>query len=44
MILFIYGTRGAGLEVYDLVKRNDKLREKYSEIYFIDDFLEEKEY
>ena len=44
MILFIYGTRGAGLEVYDLVKRNDKLREKYSEIYFIDDFLDEKEY
>lgn len=44
MVLFIYGTRGAGLEVYDLVKRNEKIREKYSNIFFVDDFLEEKEY
>lgn len=44
MILFIYGTRGAGVEVYDLVTRNDKIKEKYSAIYFIDDFIEEKEY
>lgn len=44
MILFIYGTRGAGVEVYDLVMRNCKINQKYSTIYFIDDFLEEQEY
>lgn len=44
MILFIYGARGAGLEVYDLVTRNNKLKEKYSTIYFIDDFVDETDY
>lgn len=44
MVLFIYGTGGAGVEVYDLAVRNKKKYEKYSKIYFIDDFLEEKEY
>ncbi len=44
MILFIYGTRGAGVEVYDLVIRNKKLKEKYSMVYFIDDFLDEKDF
>lgn len=44
MILFIYGAKGAGIEVYDLVERNNKLKEKYSTIYFIDDFEEEKDY
>ena len=44
MILFIYGAKGAGVEVYDLVKRNKELSKKYSAIYFIDDFSEEKNY
>lgn len=44
MVLFIYGTRGAGVEVYDLVARNYKLKKKYSKIYFIDDFMEEKDF
>lgn len=44
MILFIYGTRGAGVEVYDLVIRNRTIKERYSAIYFIDDFIDEKEY
>lgn len=44
MILFIYGTRGAGIEVYDLAMRNSKLNKKYSRIYFIDDFWDEKDY
>lgn len=44
MILFIYGAKGAGNEVYDLVMRTTRLREKYSLIYLIDDFEEEKEY
>ena len=44
MILFIYGTRGAGVEVYDLVVRNREINEKYSKVYFVDDFLGEKEY
>ncbi len=44
MVLYIYGTRGAGIEVYDLVKRNTRLNKKYSKVYFIDDFWEEKEY
>lgn len=44
MILFIYGTSGAGVEVYDLVKRNSGIRNKYSKIYFIDDFIGEQDY
>ncbi len=44
MILFIYGTGGAGIEVYDLAIRNNKLDKKYSAIYFIDDFLDEIDY
>jgi len=28
MILFIYGTGGAGIEVYDLAIRNNKLNKK----------------
>lgn len=44
MILFIYGTRSAGIEVYDLVMRNSKLNRKYSKVYFIDDFWDEKDY
>lgn len=44
MILFIYGAGGTGVEVYDLVTRNSKLNEKYSVIYFIDDFSDEKDY
>lgn len=44
MVLFIYGTGGAGGEVYDLVMRNRNLKEKYSQIYFVDDFEEEKDY
>lgn len=44
MILFIYGAKGAGIEVYDMVIRNPKLKEKYSTIYLIDDFEDEKEY
>ncbi len=44
MILFIYGARGAGIEVHDLVVRNNKLKEKYSSIYFIDDFVDETDY
>lgn len=44
MLLFIYGARGAGIEVYDLVTRNNKLREKYSTIYFVDDFADEMDY
>ena len=44
MKLFIYGAGGAGLEVYDLVMRNDHLKNKYSTVYFIDDFQEETEF
>lgn len=44
MILFIYGTGGAGIEVYDLVIRNNKFDNKYSVVYFVDDFLDEDEY
>lgn len=44
MILFIYGTSGAGVEVYDLVIRNNKIDEKYSTIYFVDDFREEDDF
>ena len=44
MILFIYGAKGAGVEVYDLVKRNNTINSRYSQIYFIDDFMDEKDY
>lgn len=44
MILFIYGTRGAGVEVYDLVKRNRGINSRYSMICFVDDFMDEKDY
>lgn len=44
MILFIYGAGGAGEEVYDLVRRNKSLCEKYSVVYFIDDFADETDY
>lgn len=44
MILFIYGTGGAGIEAYDLAVRNNRLDKKYSKIYFIDDFLDEMDY
>ncbi len=44
MILFIYGRNGAGIEVYDLVKRNSKINNRYSKIYFIDDFIGEQDY
>lgn len=44
MILFIYGTGGAGVEVCDLVKRNNSIGNRYSKIIFIDDFKDEEEY
>ena len=44
MILFIYGTGGAGIEVYDLAARNNKTDRKYSKIYFIDDYRDEADY
>ena len=44
MILYIYGAGSAGVEVYDLAKRNNEKEEKYSEIVLIDDFEEESEY
>ena len=44
MKLFIYGAGGAGLEVYDLVMRNNQFKKRYSVVYFIDDFQEETEY
>ena len=44
MTLFIYGANGAGVEVYDMVKRNRSIREKYDKIYFIDDFQDETEH
>ncbi len=44
MILFIYGTGGAGVEVYDLAMRVNKIKKYYSEICFIDDFIDETDY
>lgn len=44
MILFIYGASGAGIEIYDLAYRVNSISNRYSEILFIDDFLEETEY
>lgn len=44
MKLFIYGASGAGTEVYDLVMRNNQIKNRYSAVYFIDDFQEETEY
>lgn len=44
MKLFIYGAGGAGLETYDLVNRNDKIRSRYTDVCFVDDFAAEEEY
>ncbi len=44
MTLFIYGASGAGVEVYDLIKRNRSIGGKYSQIFFVDDFQEESEH
>lgn len=44
MILFVYGTGGAGIEVYDLAVRTNRSNNKYSKILFIDDYLEEGDY
>lgn len=44
MILFIYGAKGAGLEVCDLVKRNNTINSRYAKIYFIDDYMGEIDY
>lgn len=44
MILFIYGASGAGVEIYDLAKRINSTKNKYSKIIMIDDFQEETEY
>lgn len=41
MKLFLYGASGAALEVYDMVMRNASLKNRYSEVIFIDDFQEE---
>lgn len=44
MKLFIYGAGGAGIEIYDLSKRVNASEQKYSDVYLIDDFAEEKNY
>jgi sugar O-acyltransferase (sialic acid O-acetyltransferase NeuD family) len=44
MILFIYGASSAGLEIYDLAKRVNNKKNKYSKIILIDDYQEEIEY
>ena len=44
MKLFIYGAGGAGLETYDLVSRNRKIKTRYTGVYFVDDFAPEGEY
>lgn len=44
MKLFIYGAGGAGLETYDLVSRNNKLKNKYTDVCFVDDFAAEEKY
>ena len=44
MKLFLYGARGAAMEVYDMVMRNASLRNRYAEVIFIDDFQEEAEF
>lgn len=44
MQLFIYGASGAGIEVYDLANRINRLTSKYSKIILIDDFKEETMY
>ena len=44
MKLFLYGASGAALEVYDMVMRNVSLKNRYTEVIFIDDFQEETEF
>lgn len=44
MKLFIYGAGGAGIEIYDLVSRNRAIEQRYSAVYFVDDFAAESEY
>lgn len=41
MVLLIYGSRGAAVEVHDMVIRNGYYDRKYEKVYFVDDFLEE---
>jgi sugar O-acyltransferase (sialic acid O-acetyltransferase NeuD family) len=42
--LFIYGAGGAGLETCDLVRRNETIRGRYTDVCFVDDFAAEEEY
>ena len=44
MKLFIYGAGGAGLETYDLVGRNGKIKNRYADVCFVDDFAPEEAY
>ena len=44
MKLFLYGASGAALEVYDMVMRNSSLKNRYTEVVFIDDFQDETEF
>lgn len=44
MTLFIYGANGAGVEVYDMVRRNASISKRYDRIFFIDDFQKEEEH
>lgn len=44
MILYIYGASGAGIEIYDMAKRVNGIKNKYSKIVLIDDFQEEATY
>lgn len=44
MVLFIYGASSAAREVYDMVERNRSLRDRYTAIYFIDDFQDEADF
>lgn len=44
MKLFLYGASGAALEVYDMVIRNGSLKNRYTEVIFIDDFQDEVEF
>ena len=41
MNLFIYGSRGAAVETYDMVIRNNYYNHKYSGVFFVDDFMDE---
>ena len=44
MVLFIYGSRAAAVETYDMVIRNDFFDHRYDFVFFIDDFVEESDY